>query len=174
MTAGLIQLGYENIAFLCETNDEWTRGAARRNGFKKAMEAAGLSAYRMIRYGTPPMSIKDGYFLGKNLNQYYDDIDCVFCVSDSSAFGVLTALGEQGIQVPNDVGVAGFGNFEVSRYAIPSISTVKVDPKEVGKVAAELIIRLLSAEESEEEIQKHCKVGVSLSMRDSTRLVKSR
>ena len=169
MTEKLIQLGYRNIAFLCETNDEWTRGAARRAGFKNAMEAAGLSSHRMIRFGTPPMSIKDGYFIGKNLKEYYTDIDCVFCVSDSPAFGVLRALQEQGVKVPNDVGVAGFGNFEVSRYAMPSISTVKVDPAELGRVAAELVIRLLNGEERRPREPKKFKIDVSLSLRDSTR-----
>jgi len=127
MTEELIALGYRNIAFLCETNDEWTRGSARRAGFKQAMENAGLSAHRMIRFGTPPMSIKDGSFIGKNLRQYYDDIDCVFCVSDAPAFGVISGLKEQGIRVPEDIGVAGFGDFEVSRYSDPTISTVKFD-----------------------------------------------
>jgi len=173
MTEKLIQLGYRNIAFLCETNDEWTRGAARRTGFRNAMQAAGLSPHRMIRYGEPPMSIKDGYYIGKNLKQYYDDIDCVFCVSDSPAFGLLRALQEQGVQVPNDVGVAGFGNFEVSRYAMPSITTVKVDPAEVGRVAADLVIRLLDDQENQRKEPKKFQIDVSLSMRDSTRLVKS-
>lgn len=172
MTEKLIELGYRNIAFLCETNDEWTRGAARRLGFANAMEAAGLSSHRMIRYGTPPMSIKDGYFIGKNLDDYYPDIDCVFCVSDSPAFGVLRALQEQGVQVPNDVGVAGFGNFEVSRYAMPSITTVKVDPAEVGRVAADLVIRLLDDQGNKRKEPKKFQIDVSLSLRDSTRLVK--
>jgi len=171
MTEKLIELGYRNIAFLCETNDEWTRGAARRTGFRKAMEFAGLSPHRMIRFGTPPMSIKDGHFIGTHLNDYYKDIDCVFCVSDSPAFGVLRALQERGIQVPNDVGVAGFGNFEVSRYALPPITTVKVDPTEVGRVAAGLVIRLLNNDEDQPKKQKKFQIDVSLSMRDSTRLV---
>lgn len=171
MTEKLIGLGYRNIAFLCETNDEWTRGAARRAGFRKAMEAASLSSHRMIRYGTPPMSIKDGYHIGKNLHQYYEDIDCVFCVSDSPAFGIQRALQEQGIEVPNDVGVAGFGNFEVSRYAMPSITTVKVDPAEVGSIAAELIIRLLD-DDVQIDKQKKFQIDVSVSLRDSTRLIK--
>ena len=168
MTEQLIGLGYTNIAFLCETNDEWTRGAARRSGFTKAMEDANLSAHRMIRYGAPPMSIKDGYDIGMNLDKYFDDIDCIFCVSDSPAFGVLTALRERGVQVPSDVGVAGFGNFEVSRYSVPSISTVKVDPAEVGRVAAELVVRLLSEDEPNKRIAKKYPVKVSFSMRDST------
>ncbi len=172
MTEKLIELGYKNIAFLCETNDEWTRGAARRAGFSKAMEAAGLSPHRMIRYGTPPMSIKDGYYIGKNLKQFFADIDCVFCVSDSPAFGVIRALQEQGVQVPNDVGVAGIGNFEVSRYAQPSITTVTVDPTEVGRVTAQLVMRLLDHDESPGEEPKKFQIEVSLSMRDSTRRVK--
>lgn len=172
MTEQLIQLGYQNIAFLCETNDEWTRGAARRTGFRNAMEAAGLSPHRMIRFGTPPMSIKDGYAIGKDLKQYYADIDCIFCVSDSPAFGVLRALQEQGVNVPNDVGVAGFGNFEVSRFTSPSITTVKVDPAEVGRVAADLVIRLLDDRNKERVEPKKFKIDVSISLRDSTRLVK--
>ncbi|MFK8077715.1 MAG: LacI family DNA-binding transcriptional regulator [Granulosicoccus sp.] len=168
MTEQLIGLGYTNIAFLCETNDEWTRGAARRLGFTKAMQDANLSPHRMIRYGAPPMSIKDGYDIGMNLDNYFDDIDCIFCVSDSPAFGVLTALRERGVQVPSDVGVAGFGNFEVSRYSVPSISTVKVDPAEVGRVAAELVVRLLSEEESTKRVAKKFPVKVSFSLRDST------
>lgn len=169
MTQDLIELGYKNIAFLCETNDEWTRGAARRGGFRKAMEDAGLSAHRMIRFGQPPMSIKDGYFIGSNLDHYYDDIDCVFCVSDAPAFGLIRGLAERGIKVPDDIGVAGFGNFEVSRYSSPTITTVRFDPEEVGRITAELIIQLLDPKaQSNQSLKKHYAIDVSNCMRGST------
>ncbi|MBX2839301.1 MAG: LacI family DNA-binding transcriptional regulator [Gammaproteobacteria bacterium] len=169
MTKQLIELGYTNIAFLCETNDEWTRGAARRTGFRLAMEEAGLSAHRLIRYGSPPMSIKDGYHIGKNLDQYASDTDCIFCVSDSPAFGVLTALQEKGIKVPDKVGIAGFGNFEVSRYSTPSITTVKVDPAELGRQAAELVIQLLNDGSGKKSVKKKIEMNVSIELRNSTR-----
>ena len=168
MTRELIDLGYKRIAFLCETNDEWTRGAARRAGFKQAMESAGLSAHRMIRFGTPPMSIKDGYFIGTNLNQYYDDIDCVFCVSDAPAFGVLTALKERGIKVPDDIGIAGFGDFEVSRYSDPTISTVKFDAREIGRITAESIIKLVDENHNGRKPPRKHKIEVANCMRGST------
>jgi len=171
MTEQLINLGYKNIAFLCETNDEWTRGAARRAGFKKAMEDTGLSAHRMIRFGSPPMSIKDGYFIGKNLSQYYDDIDCVFCVSDAPAFGMITALKENGIRVPEDIGVAGFGDFEVSRYSSPAITTVGFDAAEVGRLAADLIIKLIDPEANEAVARKKHIIKVTNCMRQSTRQI---
>ncbi len=169
MTEELIGLGYRNIAFLCETNDEWTRGSARRAGFKKAMENAGLSPHRLIRFGTPPMSIKDGHFVGSNLYQHYDDIDCVFCVSDAPAFGVISGLKENGIKVPDDIGVAGFGDFEVSRYSTPSISTVKFDAAELGRVAADLIVKLIDPEQSSQSLSKRFEITVSNCMRESTR-----
>jgi len=168
MTEELIALGYKNIAFLCETNDEWTRGSARRAGFKQAMESAGLSAHRMIRFGTPPMTIKDGHFVGENLRQYYDDIDCVFCVSDAPAFGVISGLKAQGISVPNDIGVAGFGDFEVSRYSNPTISTVKFDAAEVGRVTGELITQLLDPDQSEKKFPRRFEIKVTNAMREST------
>jgi len=169
MTEELIGLGYKNIAFLCETNDESTRGSARRAGFKQAMENVGLSAHRMIRFGTPPMSIKDGHFVGSNLQQYYNDIDCVFCVSDAPAFGVISGLKEKGIKVPDDIGVAGFGDFEVSRYSDPSISTVKFDAAELGRVTADLIVKLIDPEQSRQSMPKRFEITVSNCMRESTR-----
>jgi len=169
MTKKLIQLGCEKIAFLCETNDEWTRGASRRAGFKKAMEEAGLSAHRMIRFGSPPMSIKDGYFVGSNLNQYYDDVDCVFCVSDSPAFGVITALREKGVNVPEDISVAGFGDFEVGRYSNPSISTVSIDSNAVGRITSELVLQLLDQDKASHRLKKKHVIKTELIMRDSSR-----
>ena len=83
---------------------------------------------------------------------------------------MLRALKEQGVEVPNDVGVAGFGNFEVSRYAQPSITTVRVDPAELGRITGELVIRLLDDENHQHEPKKF-DMEVSLCMRDSTRLV---
>jgi len=169
MTEELIALGYKNIAFLCETNDEWTRGSARRSGFKQAMQNAGLSAHRMIRFGTPPMSIKDGHFVGINLQQYYDDIDCVFCVSDAPAYGVISGLKAQGINVPGNIGVAGFGDFEVSRYSSPTISTVKFDAAEIGRLAGDLITSLLDPDQNPSKNPKRYEIDVTNSMRDSTR-----
>jgi len=171
MTEDLIKLGYKNIAFLCETNDEWTRGSTRRAGFRMAMEEAGLSAHRMIRFGNPPMSIRDGHFVGTNLNQYYDDIDCVFCVSDAPAYGLISGLKEQGVKVPDDIGVAGFGNFEVSNFASPTITTVKFDAAEVGFATAELVTKLLDPDQAAKKHLKHYEISVTNSMRESTRCI---
>ncbi len=144
MTMALIGQGYRNIAFLGEIGDDWTRGSERRAGFCRAMSAAGLSDHRILRAGKPPMSIEDGAGALPELLQSFPDTDCIFCVSDAPAFGVLSALKARGIEVPGQIGVAGFGNFEVSRFSAPKISTVVVDPRRIGSEAGKLIGSLLA------------------------------
>ena len=70
--------------------------------------------------------------------------------------------------MPEDIGIAGFGNFEVSRFSSPSISTVVVDPKRIGVSAGGLIGRLLEESDSaDDQVQINVKAEVEL--RESTR-----
>lgn len=168
MTRTLIDLGYRNIAFLGEADDHWTRGAQRRQGFRDAMQAAGLSDARMLRGGKPPLTIEDGADAAAILMERYPDTDCVFCVSDLPAFGMLSALKARGIEVPRDIGLAGFGDFEVSRFATPAISTVVVDPKGIGSEAGRLIGRLL-AETQHAAMPTRIEVAAEPELRGSTK-----
>ncbi|MFK7875197.1 MAG: LacI family DNA-binding transcriptional regulator [Paracoccaceae bacterium] len=167
MTRALIAKGYRNIAFLGEADDAWTRGAARRRGYLAAMAEAGLAAHRVLKFGKPPLSIEDGAAAATRLLHDFPDTDCIFCVSDAPAFGVLSTLRAQGKSVPDDIGVAGFGNFEVSRFSTPTISTVSVDPKTIGREAGKLIGILLSSQEDVSRIL--VPVQVDLTFRDSTK-----
>lgn len=168
MTRALIDLGYRNIAFLGEADDHWTRGAERRQGFRDAMLAAGLSDARVLRGGKPPLTIEDGAAAAESLKHTHPDTDCVFCVSDLPAFGMISALKAHGIEVPKDIGLAGFGDFEISRFATPAISTVVVDPKGIGSEAGRLIGRLL-AEKEHPAMPTRIEVSAEPELRGSTR-----
>lgn len=169
MTRALIDRGYRNIAFLGEGQDDWTRGAARRKGFVHAIQDAGLSAHRLLMIGKPPLSIEDGSAGVSSLLAQYPDTDCIFCVSDLAAFGVLSALKIGGHKVPETIGVVGFGNFEVSRFATPTITTVTVDPIAIGAATGRMIAELLAERDSETRIERQINVDVQLTFRGSTR-----
>ncbi|QBF34200.1 LacI family DNA-binding transcriptional regulator [Thalassococcus sp. S3] len=169
MAEALIALGYSNIAFLGEDEDDWTRGAARRAGFVDAMQAAGLSTERIFKHGKPPISIQDGAAVGPVILERFPETDCIFCVSDASAFGVQSSLIAQGLSVPDDIGIAGFGNFEVSRFASPDITTVEVDSRGIGQTAGQLIGELLALDDDAPVIPRHLSVDTRLSFRGSTK-----
>jgi LacI family gluconate utilization system Gnt-I transcriptional repressor len=168
MTTALVARGYRNIAFLGEASDDWTRGSERRAGFRDAMRAAGLSDHRMMQAGKPPMSIEDGAAALPDLLACFPDIDCIFCVSDAPAFGVLSALKKRGVDVPGQMGLAGFGNFEVSRFSTPTISTVVVDPRRIGSEAGRLIGSLMADPEAH-DVHERIDVSAAPDLRGSTR-----
>ena len=167
MTRALIAQGYRNITFLGEADDDWTRGAARRKGYLEAMAEAGLATDRVIRIGKPPLLIEDGAAAADRLLQQFPDTDCVFCVSDAPAFGMLSALLNAGKKVPDDIGIAGFGDFEVSRFATPTITTVAVDPKKIGRETGKLIGDLLAG--GTEVNQQQVYIPPELTFRNSTK-----
>ncbi|MEM9269694.1 MAG: LacI family DNA-binding transcriptional regulator [Pseudomonadota bacterium] len=168
MTRSLVARGYRNIAFLGEAADDWTRGSERRAGFCEAMAQAGLSDKRMVKAGKPPMSIEDGASALDDLLARYPDTDCIFCVSDAPAFGVLSALKAKGISVPDEIGVAGFGNFEVSRFSAPTISTVTVDPRGIGREAGRLLGELLDVSEAN-STARNVDIRPVIELRESTK-----
>ena len=81
--------------------------------------------------------------------------------------GRLVSVGKAPISI-EDIGVAGFGNFEVSRFSSPSISTVEVDPERIGTAAGELIGHLLEEPERSDDIVQ-VEVEVVNRFRASTR-----
>ena len=172
MAQALVEQGYRNIVFMGEEDDEFTRGSARLAGFQQAMRENGLDANRVFRIGVPPLGIEVAAGAASSLIEAYPDADCVFCVSDMAAFGLISGLRELGKSVPEDIAVAGFGNFEVSRFASPTITTVEVDPIAIGAKTAEMICKILvSLEKSENNAASEMKnehIPVSLIFRDST------
>lgn len=170
MTNELIKRGFKRPVFLSEKDDDWTRGAARRRGFEQAMTENGLDEGRVFRFGVPPLSIEDGAKSAEALMAQFPDVDCVFCVSDMAAFGFLGGLRDMGLTAPDDVAVVGFGNFEVSRFSKPSISTVTVDAIGIGRTAGRLINQLLDTKNpiSEDEMQLDFQVLPQLTFREST------
>lgn len=169
MTRALVERGYRNIAFLGEADDAWTRGAARRAGWQQAMEEAGLSTKRFSRSGKPPLSIDEGASMVLGLLDRFPDTDCILCVSDLPAFGALSTLQAQGKRVPDDIGVAGFGNFEVSRFSEPALSTVTVDPRRIGEATGELLSELLGESLGKQIQPRHVSVEAIVSLRGSTK-----
>ena len=145
LVVDLARKGYRRVAYLSETDDEGTRGAARRAGYISAVQELGLTLPRICAIARPPVTMSDGSRGLEALLSRWPDSDAVVCVSDPLAFGVITACRERGISVPEQLAVAGFGDFEISRVSIPSITTVSVDAHEIGRLSADVLIRAIKS-----------------------------
>ncbi|MFS0705949.1 LacI family DNA-binding transcriptional regulator [Cellulomonas sp. 179-A 9B4 NHS] len=75
--------------------------------------------------------------------------DAVFAVTDEMAYGVLAALHEAGLRVPQDVAVVGFDNLRGSAFAVPGLSSVDPGREWLAQQAVSLLERRLAGDESD-------------------------
>jgi LacI family transcriptional regulator, gluconate utilization system Gnt-I transcriptional repressor len=143
LVATLASRGYRRIAYLGESGDDGTRGEARRQGYLDAVSAMGLGSPRVCRIAPPPATMSDGEAALAAVLAAYPDSDLLVCVSDPLAFGVVNACLRRGMKVPEDIAVAGFGDFEVGRISTPSLTTLTVDAAQLSKEIADVVLASL-------------------------------
>jgi DNA-binding LacI/PurR family transcriptional regulator len=83
----------------------------------------------------------------KFLENEYPDFDAVFTGNDDSAIGVMNALYEKGLRIPDDISVVGFDDLELSAFLTPPLTTVNAPTERVGKTAARHLFNLLAKQE---------------------------
>jgi len=81
--------------------------------------------------------------------------DGIFCGNDQIARGVVDALRERGVDVPDQVSVVGFDNWEIVAAATrPPLTTVDMNLKELGRQAGHLILQLAEGKAVQAGIRK--------------------
>jgi LacI family gluconate utilization system Gnt-I transcriptional repressor len=106
------------------------------------MERHDLDATRLIGAGQTPISMLQGAQAMGQILDHMPDTQAVIGVSDLVAFGALTECQRRGVHVPDDIGIAGFGAYDISQVCHPTLTTIDPKPRSIGSQVAELIIRL--------------------------------
>jgi LacI family transcriptional regulator len=63
----------------------------------------------------------------------------ILCANDQTALGVIHALGQRGIKVPQDVAITGFDDVPVARHMHPPLTTVRQPMQELGATAFDVL-----------------------------------
>ena len=71
-----------------------------------------------------------------------------FCSSDLMALAALRAFSEMEVPVPERVAVIGLTDLEMSRYANPPLTTIRIPTEEMGAAAAQLLLQRLDGDDS--------------------------
>ena len=88
----------------------------------------------------------------------------ILCVNDFMALGVLEALREKGLRVPEQVSVTGFDNIRLAEFTHPPLTTVDVPRDEIGKVTFQALVQ----GEGEARPSREINVVTRLVVREST------
>jgi LacI family gluconate utilization system Gnt-I transcriptional repressor len=143
MVDHFVARGYRRIAFAGGDTRRDARGLERRRGFIAALVEHGLAADRLVGSGPPPISMGGGAAAMAEVLTRWPDTEAVMCVSDLAAFGALTECQRRGLRVPDDIAIAGFGAYDIAEYAVPSITTIDVAARDIGRLAGDTVIRVL-------------------------------
>lgn len=149
-TKFVINKGSKNLAFVGVKEDNMNAWGERFVGFKKAVNEAGLKVDEDLVF-FKNLKVKCGYEAVEQFTQSKKKFDGVVCASDEVAMGVINALREKNIKVPEDVNVIGFNNNYVSSIFYPKITTVSQPSYDMGSVAMRMLIKLLGKKELEEQ-----------------------
>ena len=131
----LVARGHTRVGFL-GADDGHPSIAARRDGFLRAMAAAGhVLAPDLVVTGRCVADRSAGTRIAADLLDRPDRPSAIFCANDALALGLLDAARERGLRVPEDLAVVGFDDVEGAALASPPLTTVRVYKEQLGEVA---------------------------------------
>lgn len=139
--------GRRKLAFMV-SGTLGVEGKAKLAGYHKALAELGSDMSEHIYIdGTQAEHIRDtslqqGLVLGREVLSGQRDIDGVILSSDGFALGLMQALHEKGLRVPDDVAVIGFDDQDIASVLPVPLTTIR-QPREVGVSAFELLMRLI-------------------------------
>ncbi|AEC02272.1 LacI family DNA-binding transcriptional regulator [Parasphaerochaeta coccoides] len=91
--------------------------------------------------------------------------DAFICNDNVIAFGVLQALKDRGISVPDEAGVIAFDNYPLAEYIEPSLTVIDVDTRQLGAQAMMMLMQKIEGNKS----ILHLQISPGLIIRKSTR-----
>lgn len=165
-TEHLIQLGHRRIAYISgpEGNSD---DLARLAGYREALHLAGIAFDpALVLPGTGRAG--GGERAWPALQALANPPTAVFCYNDMTAIGLLRAVRQSGLAVPNDLALIGFDDIPFASYVHPALTTVAQPKPQMGRLAMDMVLALLSDLEPDEQAVANVVVRGELIVRESS------
>jgi len=134
----LIGLGHRRIATITGPTQN-IDARQRLEGYRSALREGGAEASPDLEFHGD-FTERSGYEAALEMLRQQGRPTAVFVANDHMAVGVLGALQEAGMRVPDDIALAGFDDIQMARYLTPPLTTVHVDMLRMGQRAVQLLL----------------------------------
>ncbi|GAA3428805.1 LacI family DNA-binding transcriptional regulator [Streptosporangium nondiastaticum] len=139
-TRHLLELGHETVWHVAGPAD-WLESEGRLEGWRATLEEAGRTVPEPLFGDWSPRS---GYEAGRILAGV-GGVTAVFVANDQMSLGLLRALTEEGVRVPEQISVVGFDDIPEAEFFSPPLTTVRQDFAAVGRHSIEVLLRRIDA-----------------------------
>lgn len=142
----LLELGHRRIGFIAGRLDT-TASLERLRGYREGLLTAGLPfGPELIQQGNYLQ--QGGFAAAQALLDLPDRPTAIFAANDLSAFGVMEAVKDRGLRVPDDVSVIGFDDIPQAGQVHPALTTVRQPLVEMGAAGTRQLLNLLQGASS--------------------------
>ncbi|MBQ8088897.1 MAG: LacI family DNA-binding transcriptional regulator [Clostridia bacterium] len=149
-TRHLVRRGHTRIWLMAGLFSKQVR-EARFQGFRSVLNEAGLPLdTRFVKELEPTLEVADA-----EMTRLLGEGDCptaFFCTNDTIAVGAMKAILRAGRRIPQDIALVGFDDSYLSRVVEPGLTTIRVDPERMGRIASEKLFAMIDGGEGAGEI----------------------
>ncbi|MGP8200173.1 MAG: LacI family DNA-binding transcriptional regulator [Limisphaerales bacterium] len=147
MTKHLLELGHKRIAFLSgASGSPWAQ--ERLEGYRRALREAAIEPDDRLIF-TAGSTLEDGEKAAVQLINEAATMTAIQAATDLVAMGAANVFLNQGVKIPEDLSVAGFGNIMMSQHFRVPLSTVRQPKLRLGIAAIEAMQKLRRGEHPE-------------------------
>lgn len=144
ITNYLIKEGHKKIVYISDLEDRTSAENDKISGYSKAIEDSGLEFSNIYVVGSNKHN--KAYELGNSIAKDAHDFTAVVCSSDEIAIGMIDSFIDNGIRIPDDVSVVGFGNIREGKFVRPELTTIGEPYYDVGAVGMRMLIKMIKGD----------------------------
>ncbi|MGC1489631.1 MAG: LacI family DNA-binding transcriptional regulator [Albidovulum sp.] len=163
MAREVLKLGHRRLALISAPVSLNDRALARLDGLQDAMQEFGLTLADMTVVEIP-YGIENGGNVFETLMRAPVRHTVVFCGNDVLAAGALRRAHSMNISVPCEVSIVGFDDIELAQVVYPSLTTVHVPHREMGRRAACVLVDMVHGKGPFEPIELPTEIKMRASL----------
>lgn len=118
----------------------------RFRGYRKALDEKKMPFHADYVFENC-FGLDEAYEIGRKIASMAKPPFSVFCATDQFAVGIVRALHDSGLRIPEDVGVIGIDDIDMAQYMIPALTTVALPKSQIGETSARMLIDLMEGRE---------------------------
>lgn len=141
ITEHLLSQGYRRIAFIGGKKNE-SLFLRRFSGYTDILRSKGLNVNPVWCF-PEGNNEENGYEIIKKMLTLPILPDAIICMNNYVAFGALRRLQEEGISVPEEIGIVTFDNEPLAPYTTPPLTSLHMDTFELGVKSAEVLMDII-------------------------------
>ena len=152
MAKAILKAGYQHIGFMGTKMPLDHRARKRFEGFTEVLAKSGIEIEDRDFYSGGSALLK-GREMTAAMLERSPELDFLYYSNDMIGAGGLLYLLDQGIDVPGQIGLAGFNGVELLQGLPRQLATMDACRTEIGKAAAQIIVNRLAEPEVQAETQ---------------------